>query len=282
MKAIPAFYFEAAELEQLAKRYAQSFRDAVPFPHVVIDDFLPDDVIRMVEQEFPAVDQIDWRLSGPGSTRHTHDKRIEKLFTSDENQFGALTRHLMHVFNSEPVLKFLEELTGIKSLIPDSTFSGCGLHSTGRGGKLMIHTDASRHPNKRFDQMLNLILFVNRGWKEDWGGHLELWSEDCRKAEKRILPVSNRCVVFETGMNSPHGHPYPLSCPEGTRRNSLAVYYYVLDRLKSKNYTGWRPHVDWVPINKEERYDTLVIKSKEMARNWFPPVVLNWLRALKG
>ena len=51
--------------------------------------------------------------------------------------------------------------------------------------------------------------------------------KECRQ---RILPILNRCVVFNTTSNSYHGHPDPLTCPEGITRNSIALYYYTNGR----------------------------------------------------
>jgi hypothetical protein len=43
---------------------------------------------------------------------------------------------------------------------------------------------------------------------------------------EKILPIFNRMVIFSTTDFSYHGHPEPLTCPEGWTRKSLALYYY--------------------------------------------------------
>lgn len=40
----------------------------------------------------------------------------------------------------------------------------------------------------------------------------------------------NRAVVFSTTDSSYHGHPDPLTCPEGRARYSIAMYYYTVGR----------------------------------------------------
>ena len=45
--------------------------------------------------------------------------------------------------------------------------------------------------------------------------------------EQRVLPSCNRLVVFNTDRSCFHGHPHPLTCPDGTTRKSLALYYYA-------------------------------------------------------
>ncbi len=253
MQTIPAFYFDREELAQVARRSKAAFRDAKPFQHVVLDDFVPAAMMELLIREFPGPEDIPWEMHGPGRTTWARDRNIDKLATSDETRFGPFTRHFMAQLNSATFLAFLEELTGTKGILPDVTYNHCGMHSTGRGGRLMIHTDVNRHPlGLKMHQYLNLILFLNRDWKEEYGGHLELWNRE-RKPEHRILPIANRVVLFDTGTQSLHGHPHPLTCPEDRRRNSLAVYYYLRDRPASPEYTGIQRAVHWVPTTAEDR-----------------------------
>ena len=46
---------------------------------------------------------------------------------------------------------------------------------------------------------------------------------------KRIAPVFNRMVIFNTNSQSFHGHPEPLRSPPGVFRKSIALYYYSSD-----------------------------------------------------
>lgn len=249
MKMIPAFYLDNEHLQAVAQQYAESFKNAKPFRHTYIDNFLPDDIANMLADEYPGPRDIPWERGGDRETIQTS----QKLGHSREENFPPLIRHMMHEFNSSTFIRFMTTLTGQAGLIVDPHYRGCGLHSTGRGGKLMIHADKSRHPNKKVDQIFNMIYFLNRDWQEDWGGHLELWDTSLTKCEVRIAPVFNRAAFFLTGTNTYHGHPHPLQCPEDRRRNSMAVYYYVIERPKSENYAGWRNFVDWMPTTEDEK-----------------------------
>jgi Rps23 Pro-64 3,4-dihydroxylase Tpa1-like proline 4-hydroxylase len=253
MKLIPAFYFEPEALAPVAARWRDSFRTAQPFQHVVLDEFLPCEVIELLIGEFPGPDDIAWELHGPGRTEWKKDPKVAKLATYDETKFGAFTRHFMGQLNSATFLAFLEELTGTKGIIPDPSYSHCGMHSTGPGGRLMMHTDVNRHPHGcQMHQYLNLILYLNQDWKDEYGGHLELWNER-RQPVRKILPSANRVVLFNTGTRSLHGHPHPLTCPPGRRRNSLAVYYYLRDRPASEEYAGMQRSVHWVAATESDR-----------------------------
>ena len=256
MLEIPAFYFDSKHLERLLldNRGSEQFRQATPFPHVVIDEFLPREVIARLIDEFPGEDDIEWFAWGPGRTSPLPKAKLNKLGQSDERRFPPFIRHFMAQLLSASFVEFVEGLSGMKGLIVDPTHRGCGLHSTGHGGRLMIHTDVNRHPHgrKNLHQVLNLILYLNEDWKDEYNGHLELWTRD-RKPGKKILPCANRAILFETSTQSYHGHPQPLNCPPGRRRNSIAVYYYCFDRPPSDEYAGMQRSVHWIPTSEEDR-----------------------------
>ena len=117
--------------------------------------------------------------------------------------------------SSPPVLRFLEALTGIEGLIPDPYFGGAGPHQILPGGFLKVHADFNWHPLLKLDRRLNLLVYLNKDWREEYGGQLELWDRDMARCERQILPVFNRTVVFSTTDFSFHGHPRPLACPGG-------------------------------------------------------------------
>ncbi|TNF34559.1 MAG: 2OG-Fe(II) oxygenase [Gammaproteobacteria bacterium] len=249
MKMIPAFYFDHDHMQNLALEHGAAFKNAVPFRHVAIDNFLPEDIAHALSEEFPGPTDIPWNR-GVG---RNNPQTSQKLGHSQERHFPPLIRHVITQFYSATFLDFLATLTGQTGLITDPQFRGCGLHSTGRGGKLMVHADKSRHPNRSVDQIFNAIYFVNPGWQEAWGGHLELWDKDLNECKQRILPAFNRLVIFLTGTNTWHGHPQPLQCPPDRRRNSLAAYYYLLNRPKNEFYSGWKNFVEWRATTSEEK-----------------------------
>ncbi len=196
---------------------------ARPFPHVVIDGLFEDDAVQAVLDEFPAPGATDWaRFDNP---------RERKLgFHHERTAISPKIRAFLEEMNSFEMLLFLEKLTGIDGLIPDPYFGGGGLHQIERGGFLGVHVDFNVHPKLHVHRRLNLLLYLNRGWREEYGGHLELWNADATICEKRILPLFNRTVTFSTTDTSFHGHPHPLTCPEGWTRKSVSLYYYTCDR----------------------------------------------------
>ena len=171
--------------------------------------------------EFPSPQGADW---------FAFDSALErKLATRDDSTMGAATRHLLAQLNSATFIDFLECLTGIEGLVPDPHFVGGGLHQIERGGHLKVHADFNRHPRTQLERRLNVLIYLNRGWKDEYGGAFELWDADMTGCETKVMPYFNRCVVFSTTSTSFHGHPEPLTCPEDTTRKSMALYYYSAD-----------------------------------------------------
>jgi len=241
-------------LLKTAIRHRRIFQEAAPFPHVAIDGLFPEDVLLGILEELPSRDTDQWTLWGSGS-RIQESNVAAKMGISGEALWGPVTRNFMLQLNSALFLQFLTVLTGADpySLLADPSFRGGGLHSTGSGGRLLVHSDTERHPlGTPFCQKLNIIVYLNTDWPEDYGGHLELWSRDRSQCVTRIAPLFNRTVIFESGTNTYHGHPAPLTCPPGRYRYSLAAYYYCLDRPIDKNYARFQTQVGWIPDEASE------------------------------
>lgn len=47
---------------------------------------------------------------------------------------------------------------------------GVGLHATSAGGKVAMHADYKKHPFFKLDRRLNLLIYLNEGWKKENGG----------------------------------------------------------------------------------------------------------------
>jgi Rps23 Pro-64 3,4-dihydroxylase Tpa1-like proline 4-hydroxylase len=211
----------ATRLDEVLRKSVMSYRSAKPFPNIVIDNLVDPSVLDKVLAEFSASDRTKWH--------HTETSRERKYSTEDEAQFGPYTRAVIHVFNSGPFLGFLEALTGIEGLMSDPHLRGGGLHEIKRGGALGVHADFNFYKRLKIYRRLNLIIYLNKNWHEEWGGHLELWEKGAESPAARIAPLFNRSVIFDTSNSSYHGHPNPLACPEDQSRKSVALYYYSVD-----------------------------------------------------
>ncbi len=221
---------------------ASQFQSAVPFNFIFIDDFLNQNILKEVLDDFNNQDFSTW-------DKRNHDK-IQIKWRSDwkdDNDVPDNTYKLIQYFNSGNFLRYLSKITGIQGIIPDPYLTGGGFNQINRGGTLAVHADGNWHDLMGVHRRLNVILYLNEDWQDEWGGHLELWSKtkdnNPNRCEEKINPLLNRLVIFRTDDFSFHGHPTPLKCPDDRSRRSLILYYY----------TNTRPLDEVVDINLKHR-----------------------------
>jgi Rps23 Pro-64 3,4-dihydroxylase Tpa1-like proline 4-hydroxylase len=256
-------FLPLSRMNEIAESTRLAYSSAQPFPHFVVDNFFDPAIVDQVLAEFPKPGQIKWQ---------TFDNEQEiKLASAAEASFGSITRLLLYHLNSITFLEFLSKATGIENLISDPCFEGGGLHQIPRGGKLGIHADFNKHRRFGLDRRLNVILYLNKDWREEYGGHLELWNRDVTKCEAKILPLYNRLAVFGTTDFTFHGHPDPLQCPEGMTRKSLALYYFTNGR-PAEEITG--EHSTLFKARKEDDFRLSVgQRVRRFARDILPPII---------
>jgi hypothetical protein len=263
----------AKRLMLLAEASAEKHRTADPFPHSVFENFLPEAPLRAALSDFPRPGRIDW---------FEFDNGEEKKLSFDlVHRMPPSIREVLFFLNSPVILEFLERLTGIQGLIADPYYWGGGLHQIERGGHLAIHADFNKYERLNIDRRLNLIIYLNEEWTEEYGGHLELWDRSMTRPVRRVLPVFNRAVVFNTTDFAYHGHPEPLTCPKDRTRKSLATYYFTngrpLDEQSDDHSTIFkkRPGVLLEPGYRPTRL------AKQIVRAITPPLVTDAYRYLK-
>jgi hypothetical protein len=212
------------KLPLLADRYRRNS----PVPHIFLTEFLQPEIAAAVSTEFPAVDGATWT--------HWQHHNENKHGMTKLDLFPPLLRALTDELNSPYFLSWLAGLTGLPGLLADPELDGGGLHQAGRGGFLNVHTDFSHHHyHKDWRRRLNLILYLNEGWRPEWGGAIELWDARMRSCVMKYPPLINHALIFNTDERSFHGFPEPLACPDDVSRKSLALYYYVAESATSRN-----------------------------------------------
>ena len=220
-------------LEQQLPSLQTSYRDAQPYPHVVIDDVLTPAALAAAYTDFAAIDPTSW-------TNYLH-VNSKKFANTNRAAWGATLREIEAVFASPRFVAFLEALTGIEGLLPDPQLDGGGLHRSLRGGHLNVHADFTAHRvQPTWRRRVNLLLYLNEQWEAAWGGDLELWDKKVSRCEATVAPVGNRMLIFTTDQDSFHGHAEPLTCPEGVARQSLALYYFTEEAHPVAHATDYR------------------------------------------
>lgn len=248
--------------QALGKELNTQYNAASPFPHIVIDDFLPESLLETVVRECEGLEVNE--------DAATFDRAQERFKTSyHPDTLSDDVRRLFYSFNSRPFIKLMENITGIKGLIPDPYFLGAGIHEIKQGGHLSVHADFNHHKMMNLERRINVLIYLNKDWKAEYGGTLELWDREMTTREQDIAPLFNRCVIFNTTSDSQHGNPAPIAHPQGTTRKSIALYYYTStwDDTKRAKTTQFQ-----VRPNSGDRTDWKT-KATEFTDEFFPPVL---------
>ena len=149
------------ECRSYGRSLSETYQNASPFPHIVIEDFIEPEVLKGILAEFPARDNKSY---------FDRDQERFKFQYQPHESPGGLTRNFFAEINSQAFLGFLEELTGFEGLISDPHFAGGGLHETIRGGHLGVHADFNVHGRLKVERMLNLLIYLNEDWDPSFGG----------------------------------------------------------------------------------------------------------------
>ncbi|MBW4050715.1 MAG: 2OG-Fe(II) oxygenase [Proteobacteria bacterium] len=217
---LPSQVLDWANLQELAAARAEDYRGAKPFPHIQLDGLFAPDLLDRAIAELPIVAR--WARYDTANER--------KVVCSDLRAFGPAGETLVHALNSAPFVRFLERLTGIPGLIPDPHLHAAGYMKVPPGGFLGLHYDFSTQQELRLDRRINVLLYLNRGWRTEWGGQLELHSNDpLDSASHKVVeiePLFNRLAIFNTS-EALHGHRRRIACPPDRARLCLSWYYYT-------------------------------------------------------
>ncbi len=221
-----------SQVDELARR----FKTAVPCEHVVIDGFCDEAQLSQLYDEAP--DPVQAGIHKSRDYMFARNKYEKSGFKDFSPRFATLHDELM----SERFQAWLQRLTG-ENVFVDPAFHGGGLHQGGPGSYLDMHADFNTHPgHKDWFRNLNILLYLNRGWKPEHKGSLKLRHKDRPETTVEVEPLFNRCVVMFTRDYSLHGYD-AINFPEGVYRRSIAAYAYspMGERTPDHRSTVWYP-----------------------------------------
>lgn len=145
------------------------------------------------------------------------------------------------------------------------------------GGFLGLHEDFTMHRGLNLDRRINVLVYLNRDWRPEWGGQLELHSSDALNSPKHqqvsIEPLFNRMVIFNTP-RALHGHTRPVACPPERARLCLSWYFYTA----SSSFCN-RSQTRGVNFVSDRSGRGILVR---LARLWLPPAILQVIRDLRG
>ena len=213
-------------LYKLAESNQKKYLEEEPFPNIHIHDFFSEPTFRRILSVFPSPNSNIWKSP---TNVHTVGKSVTKQgqLALKELLYTEAQRRVLMEFNSSLFITFLEKITGIEGLIPDPYFAEGSFTMSTNGGYLDIHADFSHHDKLKLERRVNVLIYLNENWKENFGGGLNLYDEDLNK-KKTIFPYGNSIAIFTTSDKSFHGFPEKIKCPKHIQRKSINLYYYTV------------------------------------------------------
>ena len=209
----------------------KTFQKIYPFNYIVLDDFLPEDLANQLLNEFPNVHSDLWIVGhdkDKNGIKFAKDNPFEKkmLAVSDRSRFPNVHCEVFDYFDSQDFIDLVKKITGIEDLGIDISGKHSGLRGMLNGSHQHVHSDAVTHPITGLRKRLSMLLYLNKCWKTEFNGCLEIWNDEMTHCVEKIEPLFNRLVIFECTEKSYHGVPETINFKNDEKmRMSLITSY---------------------------------------------------------
>jgi hypothetical protein len=227
---------------------SSDFKSRSPCKFVVLDNFLVAEIADKLYSKFPALSSLKVKRKSLNENKveDYHFERWDPSFTE-----------VREMIQGKEFLNWMSKLTGIPELVTPNNSLGSGIHQGGNGSFVDVHIDVNFDPKSEMWRRINLLIYLNKNWKEEYGGNLEIWNPDMSKCEHSISPLFNRAIIFLTDENSPHGYK-SINIPEGESRKSFYAYYYT-EIGEGFKYSDSR----FIPRPNDSIYKSIATQVKE-------------------
>jgi hypothetical protein len=239
------------------------YKHAQPFPHLILDDLFPGEILDSILKELPPAPSEKW-------VNQRHPLMIKSNLRSavDLEEHGYAFASILH---SAAFLYFLTEITGIKALLPDPYLGGAGYHVIFEGGNFDVHADRNTDYHCGLRRRLAMLVYLNKAWQPGFGGQFELWDQHGTRCEKVIEPIFNRTVIFEVDDSNFHG-VRPVTSGTGVARKAFVAYFHTVDGAIVHHNSLYAPSI----------YQASDGVIHRVARATLPPFLWDGLRKLKN
>lgn len=208
-----------ASKEQLKKEFNQKGRINSCF----IDDLLPSDIATEIYEAYPSPEEMALHKS----------IRENKRIAAQMNLYNPILEEAVFAFQDARIVRIVEEITGLKEMIPDEHLYAGGISLMATGNFLNPHLDNSHDNDRANYRVLNLLYYVTPDWDINNGGNLELWDNGMGKPQRVIHAKFNRLVLMVTNKSSIHSVSKVIS--QG-KRCCVSNYYFSNRPAEAKEY----------------------------------------------
>ena len=221
--------------------YKDIYKNNTPFPHIRLENLFSIDLMEDVVKDI----------------YKNKDTEIfcNKMCTrgSDFSDLGKSVVKLTDYLVSNECVDFLRDLTEIDDLYSDKTWYGAGVNFEPRGSHLEPHTDFNFIDITGW-RRVNLLLFLSKDWKKEWGGQNELGyrnKDGEYVCDKTYNPDFNTAVIFSTSDISYHGFDI-VRCPKDQARVVITSYYYSKDKGPHSDKSNYTNYIGWDEQRKQK------------------------------
>ena len=212
-----------ARMETEASSLAEAFRAHGQIPSCVLHDVLPPDLTTRICTAFPASDRMILKRS----------LKENKHIAAQMDRYDPLLEEVVFAFQDPRILALVARMTGLSGLEPDSNLYAGGISAMQKGAYLRPHLDNSHDRDRQRYRVLNLLFYVTPGWREEYGGNLQLWDDGPTGAPRTIPSAFNSLVIMLTNRKSWHSVSEVVG--DG-RRCCVSNYYFSRQSPDAEDY----------------------------------------------
>lgn len=208
-----------ANKDELKKEFNQFGR----INSCIIDNLLPEQVAKGIYEVYPSPEEMALHRS----------LRENKRIAAQMDLYNPILEEVVYAFQDERIVRVVEEITGLKEMIPDKHLYAGGISLMATGNFLNPHLDNSHDNDRENYRVLNLLYYVTPDWEINNGGNLELWDDGLGKPQRVIHSKFNRLVLMITNKTSIHSVSKVTALG---KRCCVSNYYFSAKPAEASEY----------------------------------------------
>ena len=216
----------AALIEQRLREELSRMKEEFPrwtVQSCYIDNLLPEEEVRKINTAFPDKSTMMLKKS----------LRENKYVAAQMNKYPPILEEIVYAFQEPNVLKVVEEITGIREMVPDTHLYAGGISLMAKDNFLNPHLDNSHDKERERYRVLNILYYVTPDWSHEAGGNLELWDEGPKESQREITSHFNRLALMATHEKSWHSVSQVMV---DRSRCCVSNYYFSAKPLEDHDY----------------------------------------------
>jgi Rps23 Pro-64 3,4-dihydroxylase Tpa1-like proline 4-hydroxylase len=203
--------------EEKIKEISTQFNSAQPCKHIALSNFLKEEVANTLYEHFPKLEKLNVKRKSINENK-SEEYHLERYHP----QFAALRDFL----NSPEMYNWISKITGVENISSTYDSLGAGIHQGGPGSFVDVHVDVNMNPAAKLHRRFNLLIYLNKHWKDEYGGALEFWDKEIKTCKSKVMPYFNQAALMITDETSYHGYA-KINIPDDESRKSFYCYYYT-------------------------------------------------------